>query len=154
ERSRRLRASRTPSRSSPTTRSSTSFAIARRDASSSWGGSRIRVAKKAIRRKPRPVALYRELRAAMRGVCAVPRGSRILVACSGGPDSLALLIGLSELAKPLGFEIAVAHLDHGTRGAASRGDARAVERRARALGVPFVLGEIDSGLLMKTRKLS
>lgn len=106
------------------------------------------------RRKPRPVALYRELRDAMRGVCAVPRGSRILVACSGGPDSLALLIGLSELAKPLGFSLAVAHLDHGTRGEASRGDARAVERRARALGLPFVLGEVEAKIAMQARKLS
>jgi len=39
------------------------------------------VARKLVRtRKPRPVALYRELRTAMRGVCAVPRDSRILVA--------------------------------------------------------------------------
>jgi len=90
----------------------------------------------------------------MRGPCAVPRASRILVACSGGPDSLALLIGLSELARPLGFELAVAHLDHGLRGEAARADARAVDRRARALGVPGILGVVNSRAEMRRRKLS
>ena len=90
----------------------------------------------------------------MRGPCAVPRGSRILVACSGGPDSLALLLGLSELARPLGFELAVAHLDHGLRGAAARADARSVERRARALGVPAILGFVNTREEMRRRNLS
>src|SRR5262245_9427148 len=90
----------------------------------------------------------------MRGACAVPRGSRILVACSGGPDSLALLLGLSELARPLGFELAVAHLDHGLRGAAARADARAVARRASALGLPFFLGTVNARRELAQRKLS
>jgi len=106
------------------------------------------------RTKPTPVALYRELRRAMRGECVVPRGGRVLVACSGGPDSLALLIGLSELARPLGFQLAVAHLDHGLRGAAGRADAGAVARRARALALPIVLGAIDAKKEMRRRKLS
>jgi tRNA(Ile)-lysidine synthase len=107
-----------------------------------------------IRRKPKPVALYRELRLAMRGACAVPRGSRILVACSGGPDSLALLLGLSELARQLGFELAVAHLDHGLRGAAAKADAQAVARRAQALKLPFFLGTVNSRAEMRRRKLT
>jgi tRNA(Ile)-lysidine synthase len=90
----------------------------------------------------------------MRGPCAVPRGSRILVACSGGPDSLALLIGLSELARTLGFELAVAHLDHGLRGEAARADARAVERRAQALGLPVILGALNSRAETRRRKLT
>lgn len=104
--------------------------------------------------KPRPVALYRELRRAMLGPCAAPRGSRILVACSGGPDSLALLIGLTELARPLGFSLAVAHLDHGLRGAESRADALAVARRSQALGLPLVQGAIRSRVEMRRRGLA
>jgi tRNA(Ile)-lysidine synthase len=100
------------------------------------------------------VALYRELRRAMRGPCAVPRGSRILVACSGGPDSLALLLGLHELKRPLGFELAVAHLDHGLRGPAAQADARSVARRASALGLPFFLGTVNARKELGRRKLS
>jgi len=96
------------------------------------------------RKKPVPVALYQELRRAMLGPCAVPRGATVLVACSGGPDSLALLVGLAELARPLGFHLAVAHLDHGVRGADARADARAVARRARDMDLRAVLGTVDT----------
>ncbi|MGH7726850.1 MAG: tRNA lysidine(34) synthetase TilS [Candidatus Eiseniibacteriota bacterium] len=89
--------------------------------------------------KPRPVALYRIARDALRGPCAVPRGARILVACSGGPDSLALLHVLGELAKPLGFALTVAHFDHGTRGRAGQADARFVAREAEALGLAAIV---------------
>jgi len=80
----------------------------------------------------------------MLGPCAVPRGATILVACSGGPDSLALLTGLAELSRPLGFRLAVAHLDHGVRGAEARADARAVARRARAMEIPVFLGKVET----------
>jgi tRNA(Ile)-lysidine synthase len=65
----------------------------------------------------------------------------ILVACSGGPDSLALLHALHEL----GADLVVAHLDHRVR-AGSDDDARFVGQQAKKLGVPFVqeaAGEID-----------
>jgi tRNA(Ile)-lysidine synthase len=90
----------------------------------------------------------------MRGPCAVPRGSRILVACSGGPDSLALLLGLHELERALGFELAVAHLDHGVRGPAAKADARSVARRAAVLELPFFLGTVNSRHELARRKLS
>src|SRR5438067_887874 len=66
--------------------------------------------------KPRPNDLYRIARAALAGPCGVPRGATLLVGCSGGPDSLALLHVLSELSGPFGIGLAVAHLDHGLRG--------------------------------------
>ena len=65
----------------------------------------------------------------------MPRGSRVLVACSGGPDSLALLHVLAELAPAFGISLAVAHLDHGVRGAAGKADARFVARTAETLGI-------------------
>jgi tRNA(Ile)-lysidine synthase len=62
--------------------------------------------------------------------------SKTLVACSGGPDSLALLHALHRL----GADLVVAHFDHKVR-PGSEQDARFVEQRARDLGVPFILGE-------------
>ena len=41
--------------------------------------------------------------------------SRVLVACSGGGDSVALLVLLWTLRKSLGIELNVAHADHGLR---------------------------------------
>jgi len=58
---------------------------------------------------------------------------RVLVAVSGGADSIALL----HVLQALGYPVAVAHLDHGTRDGASNDDADFVEGVARALGAPL-----------------
>jgi tRNA(Ile)-lysidine synthase len=59
-------------------------------------------------------------------------GETVVVACSGGPDSLTLLDGLARLAPPRGLRLVVAHVDHGLReGSAAEADvvAAAAERR-------------------------
>ncbi|HEX8294546.1 MAG TPA: tRNA lysidine(34) synthetase TilS, partial [Pyrinomonadaceae bacterium] len=70
------------------------------------------------------------------------RGERLLVAVSGGADSTALLLALEELKGKglLGVELKAAHLDHGLRGEEGAGDARWVERVARAHGFECVAG--------------
>lgn len=61
--------------------------------------------------------------------------ARVIVAVSGGADSVALLLALDELlkAKGLALSLTVTHLDHGLR-AASAADARWVENLAVNLG--------------------
>lgn len=66
------------------------------------------------------------------------RGDLVLVAVSGGADSVALLHVLQHLRLRLGLRLAVAHLHHGIRGAAADADAAFVRRLARQLGLPFV----------------
>ncbi|MEJ2224940.1 MAG: ATP-binding protein [Syntrophobacterales bacterium] len=51
-----------------------------------------------------------------------PPGARILVAVSGGPDSVALLHLLHRLGPEWGLHLGVAHFDHGLRGEASQED--------------------------------
>ncbi len=67
---------------------------------------------------------------------------KVIAAVSGGPDSMALLTILAELADERGFELAVAHFNHGIRAEAAR-EAALVERRSRALGLPVFLGSGD-----------
>ena len=69
-------------------------------------------------------------------------GDRILVAVSGGPDSVALLHVLHELRDELGLQIEVAHLQHGIRGQEAKDDARFVGALAGKLGLAFHLKEI------------
>ncbi len=63
-------------------------------------------------------------------------GDRVIVAVSGGPDSMALLHALWELAPRLALHLEVAGVDHGLRaGAAAELDL--VATRAGALDLPF-----------------
>ncbi|HYA29277.1 MAG TPA: tRNA lysidine(34) synthetase TilS [Acidobacteriota bacterium] len=71
------------------------------------------------------------------------RGDRILVAVSGGPDSVALLYLLFELREELGLHLEVAHLQHGIRGAEAEADARFVAALTERLGLPFHLKRLS-----------
>ena len=69
----------------------------------------------------------------------------VLVAVSGGADSVALLLALDELGKlrKLTIKLVVAHLDHKLRGAGSKADALWVSKLAELLGHNTVIGNID-----------
>ncbi|BFU41925.1 tRNA lysidine(34) synthetase TilS [Krasilnikovia sp. MM14-A1004] len=63
-------------------------------------------------RIPAPVAAVRQaVRSALAG--AVPRGGRVLVACSGGADSLALAAATAFVAPRLGLAAGLVTVDHG-----------------------------------------
>lgn len=69
-------------------------------------------------------------------------GQRVLLAVSGGPDSMALLYIMVALRGELGIELAVAHLNHGLRPeAASEEDF--VRSQAAGLGIPFFSRQLD-----------
>jgi len=68
---------------------------------------------------------------------------RILIAVSGGPDSVALLRLLDELRDELQLHLEVAHLQHGIRGAEAQDDARFVAALTEKFGLPFHLKEVN-----------
>lgn len=70
-------------------------------------------------------------------------GDRVLIAVSGGPDSVALLHVLNELRSELGLHLEVVHLQHGIRGEEAKADAQFVGALAQKLGLAFHLKEID-----------
>lgn len=65
----------------------------------------------------------------------------MVVAVSGGADSVALLLAIDDLTgrKKLGHRIVAAHFDHGLRGKASRADAEFIIKLAADLGVDVVI---------------
>ena len=69
-----------------------------------------------------------------RGV--IEPGEAALIACSGGPDSTALLDSVARLGPPRGWRLSVAHIDHGLREGSS-GEADIVAALAAARGLPF-----------------
>ncbi|MSQ26282.1 MAG: tRNA lysidine(34) synthetase TilS [Dehalococcoidia bacterium] len=78
----------------------------------------------------------------------------LLVAVSGGPDSVCLLHALVRLRPSLGLILHAAHLDHQLRGAASAADASYVARLCRTLGVPLTSGRADVAAYRQRKKLS
>jgi tRNA(Ile)-lysidine synthase len=72
---------------------------------------------------------------------------RVLVAVSGGQDSLTLLLVLHELAPELMIELVVGHLHHSLRGEAADADQQCVGELAARLGLPYVTNRTDVAVL-------
>jgi tRNA(Ile)-lysidine synthase len=81
------------------------------------------------------------------------RGDRVVVAVSGGPDSVCLLNMLSAL-KEFELDLHIAHLDHMFRGKESEADARFVKGLAKKLGIPAAIEAIDVPAFCRERGLS
>ena len=69
----------------------------------------------------------------------VEPGDRLLVAVSGGVDSMVLLDVLARLQRRLGFRLHAAHVHHGLRGRAADQDGALVLREAESRGIPASL---------------
>lgn len=95
--------------------------------------------------RQRRIAISRVHRAARAALeeTGLSAGAYLVVAVSGGPDSLALLYTLHSLASEMGLRLHVAHLDHQLRDAESRDDAEFVLRTCEDLDVPCTAGQVD-----------
>jgi tRNA(Ile)-lysidine synthase len=71
----------------------------------------------------------------------VPKGSTVIAAVSGGPDSVALLHLLRELASVRRLQLIVAHFQHSLRGEESSEDEAFVRALSDQLGLRFARGE-------------
>ena len=81
-------------------------------------------------------------------------GDRVLVAVSGGPDSVCLLNVLQALAKELELTLHIAHLDHMFRGEESADEALFVENLGEKLNIPVTREAIDVPAYCRERGLS
>jgi tRNA(Ile)-lysidine synthase len=79
--------------------------------------------------------------------CMLAAGDRVVVAVSGGPDSVALLHMLHRLAPEWRLQLHVFHMDHGLRGEESRGDALYVQSLAERLELPCTVVTLETGAL-------
>jgi tRNA(Ile)-lysidine synthase len=81
-------------------------------------------------------------------------GQFILVAVSGGLDSMVLLTLLHELSRRTNWRLIVAHLNHQLRGRSSDEDEKLVSRVAERLGLRAIVERVDVRSLAVSRKLS
>lgn len=80
-------------------------------------------------------ALVRLVGGTIRRHSLIAQGDRVLVAVSGGPDSVALLAVLAEVAPAWRVTVLAGHVNHGLRGAESDEDAEFVQGVCERLGV-------------------
>ena len=86
--------------------------------------------------------------------CLLPRGQKILVAVSGGADSMVLLHAMNALAPKNQWKISIAHLNHRLRGRASDADEKLVCATAGKLSLPFFSERADVADFARRSKIS
>jgi tRNA(Ile)-lysidine synthase len=106
-----------------------------------------------MRRREFAARVWSKLVAFEREHGLLPRGGRVLVAASGGPDSVCLAHFLAQMARRKGFALELFHVHHGLRGRAADRDASSVERLGRELGVPARIARADVKALARKRGL-
>src|SRR6185369_10483401 len=86
---------------------------------------------------PPPRGLVQRLDQFLHGTPLLPRDARLLVACSGGADSIALLrlLHAANQSAHWDWTLVVGHVNHGLRGKSSDADQHLVEQLAGTLGV-------------------
>jgi tRNA(Ile)-lysidine synthase len=93
--------------------------------------------------RPETTDLLKDVADAVNRSGLITSGQRIIVAVSGGADSVAMLDLLHRLSADVQFDLHVAHLNHQLRGDAADRDAAGVERLARDYGIECTVGSAD-----------
>lgn len=107
-----------------------------------------------VSRKGYPDRLIRETQRTINAYRMLQSGDAVLVGVSGGPDSVALLFVLNQLAPRLSLRLGVAHLNHGLRSKASDRDADFVKSLATRLDLPCYMEKSDIRAHQRRHRLS
>lgn len=82
----------------------------------------------------------------------IAANDRVIVAVSGGSDSLALLYLLREIKMPL--QLLAVYIDHGLRPQETPHERQAIEHCCRSLGIPYMMRSVDIHRLIAEEKRS
>jgi len=89
-----------------------------------------------------PPSLQVVVERTLREDCRLPKGSRVLLAISGGGDSMAMLHSMATLANRFELELRAHGVNHGLRSEA-KGELDCAEEFAKVLSIPFSRSVID-----------
>jgi tRNA(Ile)-lysidine synthase len=82
------------------------------------------------------------------------KGDKVIVAVSGGPDSICLLYILNELKEELGITLVGAHINHCLRGAESDKDEEYTKKTCESLNIDFYSKSIDIHKISEEKNIS
>jgi len=102
--------------------------------------------------KRQNLSLVERVAAVIRNNRLLRQGNRVLVAVSGGPDSLALLYLLRAINVPM--ELMAAYIDHGLRPSEIPNEVKTLQACCRALDIPLLTRTVDVYRLMAEEKRS
>lgn len=98
---------------------------------------------------------FAEIRRTVSAFGMLEKQDAVLVAVSGGPDSVALLYVLLALAPAFQLRLGVAHLNHGLRPVPlAQRDQALAKKLAAAEGLPFFEAHADTGAYQRAHRLS
>lgn len=100
------------------------------------------------------IIVYKKVLSYIRDNNLIKSGDKILIALSGGPDSVCLLNILFELKKDLNIEIGAAHLNHMLRGDDAFEDEEYVVNICNNMGIQCFVKRVDIYKYSKEQKLS
>ncbi len=98
--------------------------------------------------------LYKKVMSYIKDNNLIKSGDKILVALSGGPDSVCLLNILYNLKDKLGIEIGAAHLNHMLRDKDAFEDEEYVKELCKSLNIPCFVKRVDINEYSKEKKMS
>lgn len=84
----------------------------------------------------------------------IEKNDNIVLGLSGGPDSMALLYVLLSAKKQMDFNLWIAHINHGVRGAEALKDELFVKELSDSLDLPFFSTRVDMLALAKKEGIS
>ena len=100
--------------------------------------------------EPLPCVFFRELTES----CQVAQGGGIIIAVSGGPDSMALLHLLAEIRKRFELELTAVWVDHGLRPEETPKEEETVRAAAEKLHITCIRHRVDAASSADKRRIS
>lgn len=98
--------------------------------------------------------MLKQIRKTITAYSMLEQGDRLVVAVSGGPDSVALLRILALLTDEYGLHLTAAHLNHGLRDAEADAEEAFVRRLAAEMGITCVCKKADIRSLQRQTRRS
>jgi len=87
--------------------------------------------------------MLKKVKTAIKKYNMLDKGDRVVVAVSGGPDSMALLTCLDMISNEYGIELVAAHLNHGIREENADREEKFVQHFSQQLGIVFESKKIN-----------